>query len=77
MAKNVLGLVQLSPATLKVGQSVWMGPYTDCKSVQSRLAAFKRRNPAMRDWEFTQRQFIFVDPVTAESFKIHLVTRVF
>lgn len=76
MAKNILGLVQVSPATLKVGQSVWMGPYTG-NSVQSRLAAFKRRNPEMKDWEFTQRQFIFVDPATAESFKIHLVTRVF
>jgi hypothetical protein len=75
MAANELGLKHLPLELLEVGDSVLIGPYKEAKTATGKWCQIKRDNPDLAARSVKQRQFILIDPVTCEAFKMYLVTR--
>ena len=59
---------------LKVGQSCIAGPYKKAKTVGTMIWLAKKKD-GMSAAEYTQRKMILVDPLTAESVFMWIVTR--
>lgn len=77
MAKNTLDLKHYPIPLLDVGQSVLIGPYKEAKTAGAKVSQEKRADQdGMKGREFTQKQFLLVDPVSCETVKMYLIRRV-
>ena len=75
MAINTLSLKHVPLDILKVGDATLIGPYESATMPASRIAKFRKDYPDADGTEFSQRQFLLVDPKTCETMKMYLLTR--
>ena len=76
MPANALGLKHIPLELLNVGDSALIGPYLEAKTASGKWCQIKRDNPDLADRQFSQKQFLLVDPVSCETVKMYLMTRI-
>ena len=77
MAANKLGLKNYPLKRLKVGQSSLLGPYRSSTTSATMMTKLRQSNEAKYGkWKFVQQQMLLVNPVTCETEKMYLLTRI-
>jgi hypothetical protein len=77
MPSNALNLKLYPLARLKVGQAVLLGPYNAANTAANKIVHLRQSDPdAFRTWKFVQQQMLLINPLTCETVKMYLMTRI-